>query len=309
MDAVQPPRGVELKPLEVGLGESSRYRDGTDRHGRMFRDREFDICEQSLSSYIIAKSRGDQTLTACPVFPRRLFSQSCMFINVDTGIERPADLIGKRVGINSFQTTLCVLAKGDLKFEYGIPWEKIHWFVQRREEVPWEATDGISVQPIPKGKDAGQMLVDGELDAMFHPSPPSLVLARTDRSRRLFMDAKSESIRYFKKYGYCPIMHLLVLPLELVEREPWLPRATLEMWEQAKEQTQRYYEDPGYSMLLFARSELEAQREILHADPWPSGLSANRANLETFIKYLADQRLIDQPIAVESLFHESMLQT
>jgi 4,5-dihydroxyphthalate decarboxylase len=309
MGAVQPPSGVELKALEVGLGETSRYRDGTDRHGRMFRDREFDICEQSLCSYIIAKSRGDETLTACPVFPRRLFSQNCMFVNVEAGIKRPADLIGKRVGINSFQTTLCVLAKGDLKYEYGVPWEKIRWFVQRREELPWETAEGISVQPIPAGKDAGQMLVDGELDAMFHPSPPPLILARTDRIRRLFTDAKSESIRYFKKYGYCPIMHLLVFPQELVEREPWLPNATLEMWEEAKQQTQRYYEDPGYSLLLFARNELEAQRDVLHADPWPSGLSANRANLERFIKYVADQKLINQAVAVEDLFHESTLQS
>ena len=153
------------------------------------------------------------------------------------------------------------------------------------------------------------MLVDGELDAMFHPSPPSLVFAQTDRIRRLFTDTKGESIRYFKKYGYCPIMHLLVFPQELVEREPWLPEATLKMWEQAKKETERYYEDPGYSLLLFARNELEAQRQVLQADPWPSGLSANRANLETFIKYVADQKLIDRPLAVEQLFHESMLQS
>jgi 4,5-dihydroxyphthalate decarboxylase len=81
------------------------------------------------------------------------------------------------------------------------------------------------------------------------------------------------------------------------------------MWEQAKQQTQRYYEDPGYSLLLFARNELEAQRDILHADPWPSGLGANRANLERFIKYVADQKLINQSLTVEQLFHESMLQS
>lgn len=101
MGAVTPPVGFELRPLEVGLAEAKPYRDGMDRHERMFRNHEFDICEQSLSSYIVAKSRGD-LLTAAPVFPRRLFSQSCMFVNADAGIGKPADLIGKRVGINSF---------------------------------------------------------------------------------------------------------------------------------------------------------------------------------------------------------------
>ena len=58
IDGVTAPDGVELQPLEVGLVNPQSYRDGADRHGRMFRDNEFDICEQSLASYIIAKSRG-----------------------------------------------------------------------------------------------------------------------------------------------------------------------------------------------------------------------------------------------------------
>ena len=92
MDAVTAPDGVELQPLEVGLVDPDAYRDGADRHGRMFRDQEFDVCEQSLASFIIARSRGDVSLVAAPVFPRRLFSQLCMFVNVDAGIETPRDL-------------------------------------------------------------------------------------------------------------------------------------------------------------------------------------------------------------------------
>ena len=307
MNAVTPPDGVELQPLEVGLVNPQSYRDGADRHGRMFRDQEFDICEQSLASYVIARSRGDTSLTAAPVFPRRLFSQLCMFVNVEAGIETPRDLIGKRVGINSFQTTLCVLAKGDLKYEYGVAWEDVHWFLQRDEELPWQPGDGISLNRIPAGKDAARMLAEGELDAYFHPSPPPLVYERTDRIRPLFSDSRSESIRYFHKLGYCPIMHVMVFPTRVVEEAPWLPRATIEMWEEAKEKTLSYYADPGYSLLLFSRNELDAQREALKSDPWVSGLAANRANLERFIEYMVDQRLIERPIAVESLFHESVL--
>ena len=307
MGAVTPPDGVELQPLEVGLINPESYRDGADRHGRMFRDQEFDICEQSLASYIIARSRGDVSLTAAPVFPRRLFSQLCMFVNVDAGIETPRDLVGKRIGINSFQTTLCVLAKGDLKFEYGVPWEDIHWYLQRDEELPWQSGEGMSLQRIPAGNDAAQMLVEGELDGYVHPSPPPLVYERTDRVRRLFPDSRSESIRYFRKLGYCPIMHVMVFPEHVVEKTPWLPRATVDMWEQAKERTLSWYADPGYSLLLFSRNELDAQRDALSSDPWVSGLAANRANLERFIEYMVDQRLIDRSIPVESLFHESVL--
>lgn len=309
MGAVTPPDGCELVPLEVGLVGPDAYRDGADRHGRMFRGHEFDICEQSLSSYIVARSRGDTSTIAAPVFPRRLFSQSCIFVNVDAGVAEPADLAGKRVGINSFQTTLCVLARGDLKFEYDVPIESIRWVVQRAEELSWEPGEDVLVERVPEGKSAPQMLVDGELDAYIHPSPPSLVYERGDRVRRLFPDTRAESIRYFTKHGFCPIMHIMVFPTGLADELPWLPGATMDMWEEAKVKTVSYYSDPGYSLLLFGRNELEEQSNALGHDPWVSGLAANRSNLEQFIRYMHDQGLIERPVPVESLFHERTLAT
>ena len=74
--------GVNLQVLEVG--QSSPLKHGQDRHERMLQKGEFDICELSLSSYLIAKSRG-MPFTAIPVFPRRLFSLSQMWINVSAG--------------------------------------------------------------------------------------------------------------------------------------------------------------------------------------------------------------------------------
>ena len=307
MGTLEPPEGVEFRALEVGVGYEPGRRDGIDRHGRMFHHREFDICEQSLASYVMSRSRSDEFI-ATPVFPRRLFSQNCMFVNVDAGIEKPMDLIGKKVGVWSFQTTLCVLAKGDLKAEHGVPWNQIQWQIHHHEELSWEGKD-LSMQHIPEGKDPGQMLLDGELDAMFHPQPPSAVLARPDRVRRLFPDPRAEALRYLVKYDYCPIMHLLVFGRDLVEREPWLPRAMIDTWERAKHLATEFYEDPGFSFLVFARNEFEWQRDNMGADLFPSGLAANRANLENFIGYVADQGLIDQPLPVESLFHESVLDT
>ena len=116
-DGTVKPEGIDLKVLEVG--QSTPLKHGSDRHGRMLRKGEFDICELSLSSYLMAKSRG-KPFTAIPVFPRRLFSLSQMWVNVNAGINSPKDLIDRRVGLSTFQTTLSVLAKGDLQSEYGV---------------------------------------------------------------------------------------------------------------------------------------------------------------------------------------------
>ena len=85
--AVEMPPGIEIAPLEVGIDHD--HRDGRNRHERMIRDREFDICELSFSSYIMAIDRGAD-FTATPVFPRRLFSQNhIMFAPIQASNRRP----------------------------------------------------------------------------------------------------------------------------------------------------------------------------------------------------------------------------
>lgn len=297
--------GVTLKALEVGMAPPRR--DGIDRHARFMRDQEFDICEMSVSSYLTAKSRG-APYTATPVFPRRLFSQNHMFVSAAAGIEKPADLIGKKVCCRSFQTTMSVLAKGDLAFEYGVPWRELDWHTMSDELVDWPGREAANLTRFhePDGPDA---LIAGELAMMIHPHPPPRLLEglREGSVRRLFPDTKAECARYFRKYGDYPIMHVLVLKQALVDAHPGLPRALMEMWEDAKHQAAEFYEDPGYAELAFARNDFEEEGELFGADIWPSGLAANRASVERFMKYLTDQTLIEKPYPVEELFHESVL--
>ena len=54
---------------------------------------------------------------------------------------------------------------------------------------------------------------------------------------------------------------------------------------------------------------MEEERRLLGPDPWPYGVAANRANLERFIGYELEQGLIPEPLAVEELFFETMLET
>lgn len=295
------PDGLQLQVCEVGMVPPRRH--GIDRHRRMLVEQEFDIAEVSLASYILAKQRG-APLAAVPVFPRRLFCQNHIFVNVNAGIESARDLVGKRVGIWSFQTTMSVLAKGDLKAEYDVPWEKIKWVGQHPEEIPF-TTSGAVIEPVPKGKDLARMLVNGEIDVVIHPHPPALIQTRTDRIRRLFPNAAGECIRYYSKHKYYPIMHVLAVKEELLNTFSSLAQALIDVWEESKRQAFDFYHDPGFATLAFARNELESQFQQLGADPWTSGLAANKANLERFLDYMVDQGLVSARPSVEELFHPS----
>ena len=296
--------GVDLQVLEVG--QSNPLKHGQDRHERMLQKGEFDICELSLSSYLIAKSRG-MRFTAIPVFPRRLFSLSQMWVNANAGIHAPRDLIGKKVGLSTFQTTLSVLAKGDLQAEYDVPWRKIAWYISKDEAVPLKPIEGVNMRLVKPEQKMGAMLDQGEIDALMVPHPPQEALRGGARIRRLFTDPKAEETKYFQKNGYYPIMHLIVFKDDALSKNPSLATGVMGAFDRAKEVCMEYYDDPNWSRFVWGRHLFEEERKVFGGDPWPHGVKKNRANLERFIGYSLDQGLMEKKLDIEELFAESTL--
>ncbi|HWP27989.1 MAG TPA: ABC transporter substrate-binding protein [Chloroflexota bacterium] len=292
--------GVDLTVLHVAQSAAGRH--GSRRHERMLAG-EFDVAELSLSSYLMARDRG-LPFTAIPVFPRRLFSQSRIYVNAASGITRPGDLVGRRVGLNSYQTTLSVLAKGDLAHEYGVPWKEITWVLASDEAVPFTPPPDVRLERVPAGGRLDEMLLSGALDAVALPHPPRSIQDAGPRVRRLFTDARAEEAAYFRRNGYWPIMHVMAFKEALVHAHPWLPGAVFAAFERAKALSREYYADPNWSRLAWARYYEEEEAERLAPDPWPFGLAANRANLARFVEYSYEQGLIGQRMAPESLFVE-----
>jgi 4,5-dihydroxyphthalate decarboxylase len=296
--------GADVEVLEVG--QSNPLKHGQDRHERMIQKAEFDICELSLSSYLMAKSLG-MPFTAVPVFPRRLFSLSQIWINTDAGINSPQDLVGKKVGLSTFQTTLSVLAKGDLQTEYNVPWRKIHWIISKEEAVPFSAEAGVRMELAAPGKKMGPMLEQGEIAALMVPHPPKEALRGSKKIRRLFANPKEEEIRYFRKNGYYPIMHLVAIKDAVLSEHPAIAKSVVAAFEKAKELCNEYYDDPNWSRFVWGRHLFEEERIAFGDDPWPYGVGRNRNNLERFMGYSVDQGLMQKKLAIEDLFAKSTL--
>lgn len=294
---------IELVPFEVGMFPPRRH--GVDRHGRMLRDQEFDVAEVSLSSYIIARSRG-APFTGVPIFPRRLFSQTHIFVAENSGFEHPRDLVGKKVAALAFQVTMSVLAKGDLRRDYAVDWRELKWLTLWREEI---AAPGLPITQLPENTDPARLLLEGEAAALIHPHPPHEALSGRHGIRRLFVDTQGECERHFLRHGYLPIMHLLVVKDATVRREPELPVTLMQMWSEAKAIADDYYHDPGFGLPAFTRLTYERQKARLGEDVWTSGVRLNRVNLERFIYDMVDQGLIPRPLPLEELFHPSVLLT
>ncbi len=286
--------------------EAVHVRTEAGRHERMLHEQPWDAAELSLASYLMAKARNAE-LTAVPVFPRRLFSQSQMYVNVNCGIQSPADLIGKRVGLRSYQTTLSVLAKGDLGHEYSVPLDQVVWVTSSDEPVPFDAPPGVRIERADRSIET--MLVEGEVQAYMTPRMPRAFVNGAPQVARLFSDARAEEEAYYRRNGFYPIMHVLAVKPEVVAETPGVAAGLMKAFEQAKDICYDYYSDPNWSHMAWAPHHQVQEMGIMGPDPWPNGVARNRANLERFIQYELDQGLINRRLEVDELFVESTLDT
>ena len=289
------PRGIELTVLPMPSPE---------RHWRMWRHQEFDVCEISLCSLIIAKGRKTHPFTAIPVFPHRRFRHSYVFVRADAGIREPKDLEGKRTGLRTWQTTAVHWIRGILQDDYGVDLTTVRFYAQHQEDIPdILPLRRFHVERVPPGRDIEEMLLSGDLDAVFYPETLPAVHRGDPRVRRLWEDAKAEEIRHFRRTGCFPIMHVVVFRDEVLERHPWAAVELLRAFRQAKELAYRRLRDPRRISLAWVEHLLEEQRRVLGPDPWAYDLGpSNRMHLERMIKWAVDFELIPEPLPPEALF-------
>jgi 4,5-dihydroxyphthalate decarboxylase len=290
-----------VKPDGIDLTIVTKM-DSSTRHWRFLRNGEFDISELSSSSYLIAKDAG-LPFEAIPVFLHRRFRHGFVFINTKKGIREPRDLIGRRIGIKSFQVSAILWMRGILEHEYGVPCKSIEWLSEIDEDVEFAPPPDLKLTRLPPSKSVEQMLVAGEIDAVIHPDLIEPLIEGNPNVARLFPDHKREEIAYFRKTGIFPIMHVMGIRREIVEQFPWVPINMYKAFEEAKALAMKRMVNPRLVPLAWYREAWEEQEKILGPDPWAYGLTEqNRKTLETLVQYSHEQGLIKRRLPLEELF-------
>jgi len=276
--------------------------DSATRHWRFLRDREFDVAEVSASGYLAARD-NDWPFRAIPVFLHRRFRHGFIFINTAKGINKPSDLIGRKIGVKTLMTTAVLWMRGQLEHEYGVPLKSIEWFAELDNDVDVKLPADLKLTRLPDNKSVETMLAEGELDAVLHSDLIKPFIAKDPRVARLFPDHKKEETAYFQKTGVFPIMHVLGLRQELAEQYPWVAVNLFKAFNEAKAIAMQRMQNPRIVPLAWYRDAWEEQEQLLGPDPWEYGLTdKNRNNLETLIGYSHEQGLIRQRPTLEQLF-------
>ncbi len=312
---------VEVEGVEL----LTTFSDPSETFWRQLNFEEFEIAEMSLSSYLIARFNG-MDMIAIPAFPSRRFMHAQLSYHVDSGIKEAGDLSGKRIGVGEYQQTAALWARGVLEHDFGVSQYKLHWYMERSEELShggatgFTPPEGISFQRVPPDKSLASMLVNNEIDVasvgrafrrdsnMIDRS--SQIRARDgdwSKVKPLFPDFIAEGTRFFKKHGYIPANHAYVIRGDVYRKYPWLAINLYKAFVAAKKIAQDQISESIPSGLIFGANYLAKTREIFGPDPYPYGVGANREMLQTIIDYSHEQGLTKEKQKIEDLFAPSTL--
>ncbi|SFO55680.1 4,5-dihydroxyphthalate decarboxylase [Pseudonocardia ammonioxydans] len=296
------PDGLALTYLDLPVEET---------FFRMLRHREFEAAEMSLASYVThVAAAAEPDLVAIPVFPSRAFRHHGVYVRADDEREHPADLAGGVVGVPEYQLTANVWIRGILADRHGLPVSAVRYRTGgmhepgRIEKQALDLPPDIEVEPIPADRTLVQMLLDGEIDALYAPRTPRPLLAGEGTVRTLFRDPRAEEERYAAETGIFPIMHTVVLRRDVYDAHPWVARSLFTAFERAKALTEVRMGEVAANpyMVPWLVDELERTRSLLGQDFWPYGLDANRSVLEVFLRYAHEQGLTARRWAADELF-------
>ena len=279
-----------------------------------------DVTEIGLHPYMLAyANEGFRDYSLIPVFPIRVFRHKSIFINTASGIEKPEDLRGRKVATPGFSSTSLTWLRGIVQHEYGVRPEEIEWVVSSKDSSAGVAgkvskqesmiPEGLKVTKGPAGKDESDLLVDGDVDALFHAAEPRAYVQGHPSVARLFSDYRQTERDYYKKTGIFPIMHAVAIRNSLVDKHPWLPEAVFDAYAQAKQMMYADLRRTGWATisLPWAAKELEETRALMGENFWPYGVEANRKALETLFQYSYEQGLSSKKLKIEDVFHRSTL--
>jgi 4,5-dihydroxyphthalate decarboxylase len=294
------PQGIDLE-VHVNPDNPGRRIEGPA--GR------FDIVEFYACLYIADLPYRTFGYTAIPIFVKRMFRHSSIYINKRAGIKAPSDLNGKRVAIQNWLTTTAVWGKGILAEEYGVDLKSITWIVQQQVKVgDWKPPSWVKQEILPKGTSQFELLAGGAIDAGI--TTGTWAPGRHPDIDYLFPDHSALEREYFKRTSFFPIMHVLLIKADVLERNPWVAMSLFNAWQKSKELCYEWLAwQRVHQTSLWYRALWEEERAGAGPDIYRWGFNKTRAEVDKLLEYSFEQGLTPRKFQPKELFHPSTLAT
>jgi len=294
------PAGIQLTMI---LGRRGSWPARAEMLRRAVQDPAVHGGEWSMAQYLYRIDKGDRRYVGLPVFPLRNFTARDLYVRRDGPIRKPADLAGRRVGMYSYTASGSIWYRHFLRF-VGVDPASIEWWIGDID-TPWSAPMDqalpAGVHAAPKGRSLSEMLVAGELEAIYSPPRPLAYHPRTGPLVRLFHDFRQVEQEYFRRTGAFPPQHLIVLRREVWEASRWIARSLTDAFAAANDCFGAAQRGFPYAT-PWLEAELEDTAAVMGEDFHPYGFDQNRAQIEMFAAEAFRLGFTSRPITADEYF-------
>ncbi len=292
--------GIELTAM-YGAIEDILYR--THNHA------EWHIAELGMGGYTSRLARGEQPYVAIPVFTSRVFRHSSIYVRSDSGIEKPEDLNGKRIGLPEWGMAAAVWARGMLADLHGFDQHSVRW-VQSGLHEPGRVDRTPPAERLnlryerATGKSLNDMLVEGEIDGLISARTPNAMQLPGAPVHRLFSNLHDTELDYWKSSGVFPIMHLIGIRRDVYEQHRWTAVQLYRAFDESKNRSLTRARDTAgsYFPVPLMLHAVQTAIAVSGDDFWPYGVVANRPSIAAFLRYAYEQGVTQRPLEVDELF-------
>ena len=274
------PEGIALTMI---LGNRGLWPARAEMLRRAVQDPAVQGGEWSMAQYLYRIDKGDRRYVGLPVFPLRNFTARDLYVRRGGPIRRPEELAGKRIGMYSYTASGSIWYRHFLRY-MGVDPATIEWWIGDIDK-PWstgmtqELPPGVRTPPA--GRSLAQMLLAGELEAIYSPPRPEAYHPVDGPIARLIPDFRGVEQEYFRKTGAFPPQHMIVLRREVWEANRWIARSLTDAFIAANDCFTAAQKGFPYAT-PWLEAELENTAAVMGSDFHPYGLERNRGQIEMF---------------------------
>ena len=278
--------------------------DRTEMLRRTTDDAAVDGGETSMAQHVMRLDAGDRSLVAVPIFPLRNFTVRDLYTRQGSTLDAKT-LGGTRIGIYNWAASGAVWYR-QLVRHLGHDTTKISWTVGGPDgpaAVRIPDPPPRHVKAAPAGTSLSDLLLRGEIDALFAPLPPSRFNAADGPIVRVFPDFRALEQKYFADTRCYPPQHVVVLRRASWEKHRSAARPLVDAFNTAEAQfeaAQRQF--PYNSPWLIG--DVEDAARLMGADYHAHGFEKNRHPVDVFCQGAFDDGLTKRRLTANDFFAE-----
>jgi len=304
---VMPLATGEVKPegiaLTMILGRRGSWPARAEMLRRAVQDPAVQGGEWSMAQYLYRIDKGDRQYVGLPVFPLRSFTARDLYVRRGGPVRRPEDLAGRRIGMYSYTASGSIWYRHFLRF-VGLDPVAIQWWIGDID-TPWSAPMDVALPPGVKapasGRSLADMLVAGELEAIYSPPRPQAYHPVNGAIARLFPDFRGIEQEYFRRTGAFPPQHLIVMRRDVWEANRWIAKSLTEAFIAANDTFTAAQKGFPYAT-PWLEAELEDTAAVMGDDFHPYGFERNRAQIDMFADEAFRLGLTSRQVTSEEYF-------